>query len=554
MQKKYIVYTLGAILLILSLGYLWHRFAQPEPLPLGAGTVGVKNPYGYIEVHQMNVDNGDGGIILTRNADHSIRKKVMIDAGQTSGSNIVIPYLKQYVGEANFDWVIVSHYHDDHYKGFLELFTQELGKNAKGEAIHFTTKHLIDPGGYTNEGKVVDGYQAPNDSNTWPQVPRKGKTKTLKPRMKDYFNAVKTLGENSLKVNGSDPSYHDSYNNQAWFLNPIIIDSIDNIPVTLKCVALNGFTINQAGNAFGTRRTKRSNNPNNFSYAWLLEFGEFRMFTGADLGGQSNGSYTNQESDVAAYCHTNYQKLTPFNAKDDTSFVNMNLDENSFNGHVCIVKANHHGSEQSNRQGFLDTLCPSTVITSVGSNASWHLPAEDYMTRLSAMKRIQPKNTLMLFTRIYNFGAARQLKPEDDGYGEPLSTDWQSTFNQADTLFTAEKGYVLSDGNHYVFRVYSSNQIGKEWVSIEETCVYGAVAIPTMEVCGPATVDERAKRKRRPKLTAYGNKCSTIPDPNPLYIGCHTVDVEFEDDEDDEMPIDEDDEGDDDDEEMPIGD
>lgn len=53
--------------------------------------------------------------------------KTLIDSGQTPAGQMLIPYLRKVTGGTDagmhFNYVILSHYHNDHYTGLLALGT-----------------------------------------------------------------------------------------------------------------------------------------------------------------------------------------------------------------------------------------------------------------------------------------------------------------------------------------------------------------------------------------------------------------------------------------------
>jgi len=69
-----------------------------------------------MEVVFLDVGQGDGAFIRTYSG-----KTVLIDGGpESAGENTVVPFLLDY-GAAEIDLVVVSHGHDDHYKGLLPV-------------------------------------------------------------------------------------------------------------------------------------------------------------------------------------------------------------------------------------------------------------------------------------------------------------------------------------------------------------------------------------------------------------------------------------------------
>jgi len=538
MNRKYILYGFLAFLIIGGICWGIHKHTQPQGMVFAGsnnenmdeddeGNEGDEDnmddeedipdfPDGTLEIHQINVDNGDGAIMVVRDKTNTIQKAVMIDAGMPSGSRTVIPYIKNYLKHFSFDWVIVSHFHTDHYQGFIDLFQAEF-ELPGNKTENFTTKNLIDPGGYNLDKPAKLSNTKPAVDNNIPMVASMGG----RSRGRKYWSAVQKLKENSKEANGVDVNYFPSTDfdpedlgDPSIFETPITICTIDSVPLTLTCVALNGYTIDADGVGFITRKVG-GNNPNNFSFAWLIELGEFRMFSGGDMGGFDDGAYTDQETKVSEYFLSEFTHVIPYSKKPP------NTNDHAFDGHVCVMKANHHGSSHSNNQALLDAVAPTTFITSVGSNTSWHLPADDFITRLSNMKRIQPQKTLILFTQIFNFKVQGVKLPEDENdEEEPGITSWQPTFNRAKAAFSAANGYVFGDGNHYIISVKARFKLNGKSTSIKDLCAYHIKGRKVQDLNKCEEENARGKRKRW-EIQGLDEKCATILPSAGVTVGCH---------------------------------
>jgi len=83
----------------------------------------------------LDVGQGDGAFIRTCSG-----KTILIDGGpESAGENAVVPFLLDY-GVTEIDLVVVSHGHDDHYKGLLPVLE------------NFKVRTLIIPDVDTDEG------------------------------------------------------------------------------------------------------------------------------------------------------------------------------------------------------------------------------------------------------------------------------------------------------------------------------------------------------------------------------------------------------------------
>lgn len=321
-----------------------------------------------LQIHHISVGDGDATLIQVVDSGGSASLRVLIDGGKRSAEHALIPYLEAIVlgggklgdvneqeeehefeidntptmshevfesealddpeegtkpldttpkttsgGSMKFDYLILSHYHLDHYNGVADLL--------KLPSVQIGT--LIDPGGYA----MTESDAAPNTANSG-----------LKPPAR-YLQAVR--GAAAAGRIGT----HMGMAEQGGF------PAIDlGGGASLQCIVRNGSTIDGKG---GLPNKKQS--PNNFSIAWLLTAGEFRYFTGGDMG--AGGSYFDHESLVADY------------------FASKKM-------HVCAFKANHHGSAHSNSPKFLRQMLPLVCITSAGTHRSWKLPSENFIINL----------------------------------------------------------------------------------------------------------------------------------------------------------------------------
>ena len=117
--------------------------------------------------------------------------------------------------------------------------------------------------------------------------------------------------------------------------------------VTMKCVATDGEVLNY-GVVPGATGSE-----NDLSIGWLLNYNSFQYFTGGDLGGEST-YYADNETPLAPQV-----------------------------GDVDAFKINHHGSQYSTNQTFVNTLKPEVGIIPVGINTYGH-PTQVVLDRLAA--------------------------------------------------------------------------------------------------------------------------------------------------------------------------
>ncbi len=117
--------------------------------------------------------------------------------------------------------------------------------------------------------------------------------------------------------------------------------------VTMRCVATDGEVINYGLVPNATK------SENDLSIGWLLNYNTFQYFTGGDLGGETT-YYADNETPLAPQV-----------------------------GNVDAFKVNHHGSQYSTNQTFVNTLQAEVCIIPVGTNSYGH-PTQVVLDRLAA--------------------------------------------------------------------------------------------------------------------------------------------------------------------------
>ena len=149
---------------------------------------------------------------------------------------------------------------------------------------------------------------------------------------------------------GNSPAYEhyvEATASKRKALNPC--DRIHASEVVLQTVAANG-------EVCGGSNTALEGDENAASLAFVVEYGEFRMFIGGDLTG-GGGNF-------------------PYNTPDVESLVADVV------GDVDVLKASHHGSRTSTNQNLLDALKPEHAIISCGDDNDHGHPHSSVVERL----------------------------------------------------------------------------------------------------------------------------------------------------------------------------
>lgn len=123
--------------------------------------------------------------------------------------------------------------------------------------------------------------------------------------------------------------------------------------LTIDCLIINGRTIEEA-------LAIEEEDENAHSMGLLISYGNFRYFTAGDLPG---GGFSGNEQTV-----------------DLESLVAPLV------GRVDVLHVNHHGSNTSSNNFFLETLNPSVALISSGEDNSYGHPHADVLNRLDQVE------------------------------------------------------------------------------------------------------------------------------------------------------------------------
>jgi competence protein ComEC len=318
-----------------------------------------------IEIHQIDIGVGDATLIKIRNTSAGPRN-ILIDAGLKGASTDLISYLKSADGgnlgaTPYFDYIIASHYHADHIGGLVGTKLPMLIGCSQYNGI-------LTPG----ISKII--YYAVLDKGDANPVSGSRVFSAYKTLAGPRRVATGLIGAGNMTVNPPAPSNPPPPPiNQSLQLGGYIDLGTDanGIPVRLKCVAADArvYTTvppNYIDVAAGVNRNNPGGkaNPNNWGLAWVLEYGKFRYYTGGDLGGYNTGAYLDVETPLAQ------------------NFLSIFPNPGSAPGHICAFKIDHHGSEHSSNDLFLNTLKSSTITISSGDD--YNHPTQEAIDRIEA--------------------------------------------------------------------------------------------------------------------------------------------------------------------------
>jgi|GEM_PF-811295 len=380
-----------------------------------------------LEIHHINVENGDATMILIHDtAVDTFPARVLIDGGMRDSYAFLNNYFKNCFRDtmpvAHFKYMILSHHHEDHYTGFKSL----------GNRAFIQVDTIIDVGGY----KLESAYAAiapPDSSAATLKRGYQDKNGRLKKRFRDvYMNALKKAYDSSLLKSRS--KVITSFPRDIG--KTITIGTVNGVPVTLTCVAAAAYTYARNGDSV-SYGVSSGNNCNDYSLGFVLRYGEFRYFTGGDLGGQKGSGSIDQETTLAGGLDTLLHQLSY--SFDSTAT------QDSATGHICAFKVSHHGSDHSTNPVFMK-IRPAAAIISAGDKKVWALPNPAFQQRLNTTwkplsSRADSTRPFGVFdrglyiTNLYNF--------------QNVGTERDSCLKYAVQLFAGRTDMQFQYGNDY---------------------------------------------------------------------------------------------------------
>lgn len=248
--------------------------SAPAPQPLAAGSP----VNGKLQIHFMDVGQGDGAILISPQG-----QTVLFDNGKRGLCDRPVSYLQQ-LGVTRIDYMIASHYHDDHIGCTSEVLTDFPLQIAS-----------YDRGGTYNSAT---------------------------------FNNYRTkVGAKRLEATPG---------------TVITLDSGSATPVRIEIIAVNGNGV-------------VTTNENDLSVVAKVHFGNFDAVIGGDLSGFKTDNYEDIETSVAPMV-----------------------------GQVEVYKVNHHGSQYSSNDVWLNTIKPKVGIISTGVGNNYGHPTLECLERLHA--------------------------------------------------------------------------------------------------------------------------------------------------------------------------
>ncbi len=94
--------------------------ASPTAIPVSLAGQALPAVAGNLEVHFINVGQGNATLVVAPSG-----KTMLVDTGELRESSRVASYLQSVLGGKALDYLVVSHYHADHFGSFTDLLRNQ---------------------------------------------------------------------------------------------------------------------------------------------------------------------------------------------------------------------------------------------------------------------------------------------------------------------------------------------------------------------------------------------------------------------------------------------
>lgn len=196
----------------------------------------------FLRIYHLDVGQGDATLIIGTNG-----KTLLVDAGETIGAVDHILDMMRLLGIDKIDYLVVTHYDADHYKGVIRILETEAGERTQ-------VFDRGDPESEKKSGQITyRKYKALFPENPDPSGLRSRWTVQPGP-----FPAIRPDGGQS-----ASPSFSLSR---------------DRAEVLVRCIAVNGKVVGTRWDETGELAEENAN-----SIALHIRYGDFDYFIGGDL-------------------------------------------------------------------------------------------------------------------------------------------------------------------------------------------------------------------------------------------------------------------------------
>lgn len=318
----------------------------------------------FLHIYQYGVGHGDCAMICVRDqksaSDATIQRVcIIIDCGKVSQANMpnlwttMLEDMKKSfrtpddpTAPLEVDYFVVSHMHYDHMANAATLLKKI--KPPTG-TTYGTNLQVVDRLYTIHSADWYDIFKAPDpDAQT----------------MVDNYKTA------------TQPTYKHRNIRAGQYL-------VELNKFKMQCVAANGYVIDGNTPTCGMRNVGvttcgKPRNENDLSFAWVIEFDDFRYFTGGDIAGVNTGEW-NLEQRIVDYYKIK-KGLAPTNGAP-------------YPYHMCAMKVSHHGSVTSSTQEFVNYFQPKVAVFSArkrkfSTTTNEGLPQKTIVDRLRTFPKL----------------------------------------------------------------------------------------------------------------------------------------------------------------------
>lgn len=306
----------------------------------------------------------------------TVQSAVLIDAGNKEFGINVINYLKDHGVEQGKFSVVITHYHDDHYDGFIySTVSAKTGQPSNPDVLFWSYR----PNAI---------YDCGNDTKFNP-LTYKTAIKSNMQRYKSNIHDLCTKHAVTYKALQPNNTQGAIYDLASGVLSDSSIElGTASDPMQLYCVAANGNI--WSGSAMQNKRPAgaKKEEQNSRSVALVLEYGDFRYYLAGDLGGaetkdnsQSKGEDYGTKQAVGSKGYWDIEiplaERLPYIYKKDLTRPN------TIAGHICCIKCSHHGSQWHTNTKLLRIVQPTVCVFSSGIKKTFHRhPTQETLSRV----------------------------------------------------------------------------------------------------------------------------------------------------------------------------
>jgi beta-lactamase superfamily II metal-dependent hydrolase len=344
---------------------------------------------------------GVAGKAIATGLPATVKAAVLIDGGDALYGADVVAYLtwvgvlQPAVSAAAKLTVVTTHYHADHYGGLRDLFAQKKEvlrpkTVTKGKKRSAATEKVV----------TIELRHAPA---TVYHATRNAKADGDGPLLLSYNKYTADYAAQVLDV--SPGGRHNGTSCIVALGNA----GAANLPVTLTAIASSQSVSPGDGKGLVAIKSVGSKpDQNDRSIVFVLEYGSFRYFLGGDIAGAGsvyggNGAFSMPDGTgtgpKAARKFTSHANVeTQVGIALETRYPSTknaaNAAKVTAKGHCCVFKADHHASMSSVDVYLLSTMTPRVGVITSGVRESFHShPTAEVLGRLSAPNwNVRPSN------------------------------------------------------------------------------------------------------------------------------------------------------------------